>query len=176
MPEEESIFDKVVSAGERCSNLVLGQLKDIVESTGVSTDYGKKEVLEELTYWFSRSIPDLELMNEDWDWHYKNKRLKREYLNMMRRVEDGLEYECDRIFGFERPLLKKEEAKTEEERKAIELAHALLEPFIKAEEEFFSKMGYARRKAERDACRRAVKSALVSFGLCMLKDLKDILE
>ena len=172
-----SVFDRIVGAGEECSAAILKALGDIVEKAGVETDYGRGEVLDTLNYTFSRDIPDLELPNEDWDWHAKTGRLRREYSHIMDRVKEGLIYECDRIWGFEEPLREaippRPEAESAEE-KAKRIAMALLEPFARAKEEFFRRIGDEARYREREACRRAVAIALTRFDACMKERVPEL--
>lgn len=159
-------------AGRECSAEVLGRLDKIVSEAGVQTDYGRGKLLDTLQYTFSRDIPDLEMPNENWDWHFERGRhvLQREYNQILKRQEEGLFYECDKIWGFEQPLY--EPARPGEQAKRM--AQMLLEPFRRSEEEFFKSIGDEARHKERYASQKAVKSALANFDLCMRSKVKEL--
>jgi len=163
------IFDKIVSAAEECSKNVLKRLNEIIAEAGVKTDYGRGALLDMLSYTFSR-LPR-EFLNEDWDTHQKRGVLKREYNEMLKRLEEWVMYDVDRMWGFEEPLLE-ELPKPGEEAKRLALK--LLAPFLREREEFFKEIGDETRYRERYASQRAVKSALINFDLCMKAKVKEL--
>ena len=182
---QQDLFTRMETAGQECGSAIFQSLTDIITKTGMETPYGSNEAFKNLGHTFERDLPELEIPNEDWNGNLRyghhtfaqgpvseaeGKRVvKEEFAKILRRVKEGDDYECDRIWGREGPEPLPRGASLGER-----LGEKLFEPFRQSQEEFLNQFPAELRERENFRCKRAVESALTQFDLCVKSKVPEL--
>jgi hypothetical protein len=176
-----NLFDRMNRTSEECLAEIRNRLSTIAKKNGVLEGYPMKKCLE-IFDWIIDEI-NLEIYNENWDDHMKygthtfeegsvseeqgRRHVSREFLEIIKRVQNAFTYECEKDFGFEEPTVR---PKTYAEK----YGELLMEAFRVERKDFFNSIPEEDRRQQMNACKKGVLTLLYDYGLCMKPRIPEL--
>ncbi len=156
---------------EKASNEVVKELDTgldkIVEGVGLQTEYGKKELKENLQ-WIIKELDRMSIPNEDWNWHAKTSRSAHEFKHIIMRTLEAATYEVEKDWGYA------EITRNKPKDKAEEIADALWEPMERWKDEFLAQFPQDVRASEYAKSKKAVRTFIALYMHRMQRKVTEL--